>query len=106
MVGGWYADSRPPRLAESLEEQIDLAFSNIDLAVRTAGGKGISQVYRITSYHTRLSTTPEATECMAKAVAKWFPGEKPIWTQIGVEALGLSEMFIEIEAVAYDPKVV
>ena len=43
---------------------------------------------------------------MAKAVAKWFPGEKPIWTQIGVEALGLSEMFIEIEAVAYDPKVV
>ncbi|KAK5166060.1 uncharacterized protein LTR77_008321 [Saxophila tyrrhenica] len=102
--GGWKANTLPPTLSDSLEEQIDQAFSNIDLAMRAAGGNGISQVYRISSYHARLSATPETMEIMTKALAKWFPDYCPIWTAVGVEALGLSEMMVEIEAVAYDPK--
>ncbi|KAK4956545.1 hypothetical protein LTR10_006072 [Elasticomyces elasticus] len=104
--GGWKGGSAStlPELAESLEEQIDLAFNNIDMAMKTAGGKGLSQVYRITSYHVRMQTTPETIEYMAKSLAKWFPDYSPIWTAVGVEALGLPTMLVEIEAVAHDPK--
>lgn len=41
---------------------------------------------------------------MGKNLAKYFPDHKPIWTAIGVEALGDPEKLVEIEAVAYDPK--
>lgn len=72
--------------------------------MRTAGGKGLSQVYSVRSYHPRLSTTPEAIPAMAKNFKKYFPDHKPIWTAVGVEQLAMPEMLIEIEAVAYDPK--
>lgn len=94
----------PPVTEGNLEEQIDQAFRNIDLAMRTAGGKGLSQVYSVRSYHPRLSTTPEAIPAMAKNFKKYFPDHKPIWTAVGVEQLAMPEMLIEIEAVAYDPK--
>lgn len=71
--------------------------------MRTAGGKGISQVFRIRSYHPRIETTPEAMDIMMKNLEKWFPNYRPIWTAVGVERLALPEMLIEIEAVAYDP---
>jgi len=74
--------------------------------MRTAGGKGISQVYRITSYHVRMATTPELWEYLAKSIAKWFPDSGPVWTAVGVEALALPEMLVEIEAVAHDPQFV
>lgn len=33
---------------------------------------------------------------------KWMPDHMPIWTQIGVKQLGVSNMHVEIEVVAYD----
>lgn len=93
----------PPVLAESLEEQIDLAFANVNLAMETAGAKDMSQVYRITSYHVGMATTPEMMELMTKNFVKWFPEHCPVWTAVGVEALAAPGMLVEIEAVAYDP---
>lgn len=81
---------------------MDQAFRNIDLALKAAGGKGISQVYRITSYHPKACGNAMPT--MKENLLRWFPDHKPIWTAVGVENLGLPEMMVEIEAVAYDPQ--
>jgi enamine deaminase RidA (YjgF/YER057c/UK114 family) len=41
---------------------------------------------------------------MKQNLVRWFPDHKPIWTAVGVESLGLPEMMVEIEAIAYDPE--
>ncbi|KAH8892785.1 endoribonuclease-like protein L-PSP [Thozetella sp. PMI_491] len=101
--GGWDPDSAPGVFSKDLKTQIAQAFANINLALKTAGGKGISQVYRINSYHP--NQTPEAYRFMKENLEKWFPDHRPIWTAVGVEKLAFEEMLIEIEAVAYDPQV-
>ncbi|KAH7349751.1 endoribonuclease L-PSP [Plectosphaerella cucumerina] len=98
--GGWDPHSVPPKFPGDLESQIDQAFSNIDTALKDAGGKGISQVYRITSYHPK--SCGDAMPTMKANLLKWFPDHKPIWTAVGVENLGLPEMLVEIEAIAHD----
>jgi enamine deaminase RidA (YjgF/YER057c/UK114 family) len=92
----------PPTFAADLSSQVDQAFRNIDRALRAAGGRGLSQVYQIRSYHPK--NCGEAMPVMKANLFKWFPDHKPIWTAVGVDGLGLPEMLVEIEAVAYDPQ--
>lgn len=105
--GGWDA-SEPPfvtKLASgelSIEEEIAIAFKNVETALKTVGGKGWSQVYRVNSYHTEI--TPEATAAMTANFKKWMPDHKPIWTQTGTTMLGAPGMRVEIEVVAHDPE--
>ncbi|KAK6071008.1 RutC family protein YjgH 1 [Seiridium cupressi] len=100
--------TRPPPVfpGEDVTAQIDQAFSNIDHTLKTAGGKGMSQVFRITSYHP--SSSPEvmleAMKSMKANLEKWFPHHRPIWTAVGVQRLAFKEMLVEIEAVAHDPR--
>ncbi|KAH7013093.1 putative L-PSP endoribonuclease family protein [Ilyonectria destructans] len=100
--GGWDPNSAPPVLPTDLKAQIDQAFCNIDHTLKNAGGRGISQVFRINSYHPNLSQ--ETLGFMKENLEKWFPDHRPIWTAVGVEKLALPEMLIEIEAVAYAPQ--
>lgn len=95
------SDAIPPKFLGSLNDQVDQAFRNIDIALKAAGGKGISQVYKIVSYHPKACG--DAMPTMKANILKWFPEHRPIWTAVGVEDLGLPEMLIEIEAVAHDP---
>ncbi|WWC65916.1 uncharacterized protein I303_108538 [Kwoniella dejecticola CBS 10117] len=85
---------------EDIAKQIDQAFENVDLALRDAGGKGWSQVFKVTSYHLPLDHS--ATEAMIRNFAKWMPDHKPLWTEIGVASLGAEGMRVEIEVQAYD----
>jgi enamine deaminase RidA (YjgF/YER057c/UK114 family) len=102
ITGGWTAENGVPKFSESVEEQIDQAFVNVDTALKAAGGKGWDQVFRVNSYH--LSITPEITARMSQNFKKWMPNHKPIWTQIGVKELGAPGMAVEIEVSAHDPK--
>jgi enamine deaminase RidA (YjgF/YER057c/UK114 family) len=70
--------------------------------LKDAGGKGWTQVFRVTSYHTDL--TPEVTAIMTANFRKYMPDHQPIWTEIGVQKLGADGMNVEIEVVAYDPE--
>ncbi|KAI9807098.1 MAG: hypothetical protein M1825_005815 [Sarcosagium campestre] len=102
--GGWdpKADGADfPRFPGNIKDEVAQAFANADLVLRNAGGKGLSQVFRVTSYHTDL--TPEVTAYMTEGFRKWIPGQSPIWTQIGVRQLGAPDMHVEIEVVAYNP---
>lgn len=96
--GGWN-----PETGEYFKEtnaQIDQAFKNVDLALKDAGGKGWSQVFRVNSYHLPLNN--EALEAMVRNFAQWMPDHQPIWTTVGVQRLGEDDMRVEIEVVAHD----
>lgn len=37
---------------------------------------------------------------MLKGLSEWMGDEKPVWTQVGVDRLGVEGMRVEIEVVA------
>ena len=84
----------------SIEEEIAIAFKNVETALKMVGGKGWSQVYRVNSYHVPMND--EAMAAMVRNFKKWMPNHRPIWTCIGVPRLGDPEMKVEIEVVAHD----
>ncbi|KAE8143768.1 Endoribonuclease L-PSP/chorismate mutase-like protein [Aspergillus pseudotamarii] len=98
--GGW--DPNTGEFYKEINAQIDQAFANVDLALKTAGGKGWPQVYRVNSYHVPIND--EALEAMVRNFRKWMPDHEPLWTCVGVTRLGEDDMRVEIEVVAHDPK--
>lgn len=101
-LGGWDPDSDNAVISADAKEEIDQAFRNLDLALKHAGSKGVSQVIQIKSYHTNLGA--EVLGYMKENFKKWIPDHKPTWTAIGVAKLALDGMRVEIEAVAHDPQ--
>ncbi|ODN85012.1 hypothetical protein L202_00844 [Cryptococcus amylolentus CBS 6039] len=98
-TGGW---DESGKFFREINQQIDKAFENVDLALKTAGGKGWEQVFRVNSYHVPLNG--EAQEAMTRNFKKWMPNHKPLWTCVGVTRLGEDDMRVEVEVQAYDPK--
>lgn len=100
-TGGW--DPQPPNaISDNVEEQIEQAFKNVELALKSAGGKGWSQVFRVRSYHLVLDDA--AMDLMIANFRKWMPDHCPVWTCVEVGRLGIPGMKAEIEVVAHDPK--
>ena len=102
--GGW--DPKTSEIRPDLLDEIDQAFSNVELALKDAGiSDGWKSVFRVTSYHARFDGDQERV--FGKMVAnleKYMPGHAPIWTCVGVTALALPQMNVEIEVVAIDGK--
>ncbi|KAM3458687.1 hypothetical protein MY3296_000445 [Beauveria thailandica] len=98
--GGW--DPKTGAFEKEINAQIDLAFANVDLALKDAGGKGWSQVFRVNSYHLPLNT--EAMDAMVRNFRKYMPDHQPLWTCVGVTRLGEDDMRVEIEVSAHDPE--
>ena len=84
-----------------LDEQIDQAFENVDVTLKHAGGKGWSQVFRITTYSVDFDEKHQ--QAIVRNLEKWMPNHMLIWTELSVHRLGLPEMRIEIEVVAHVP---
>ncbi|EAU93517.1 endoribonuclease L-PSP [Coprinopsis cinerea okayama7 len=95
--GGW--DPATGKLPTSITAEIDQAFSNVDLALRTAGGQGWSQVYKIHIYMLDIKDE-EAVKALVRNMKKWMPNHKPILTVVGVKDLALEGMRIEVEVAA------
>ncbi|CBX95966.1 similar to endoribonuclease L-PSP [Plenodomus lingam JN3] len=98
--GGWHPETGA--YSDSVKDQIEQAFANVDLCLKDAGGKGWSQVYRVNSYHPILDD--DVLKIMADNFKKWMPDHSPIWTCVGVMKLAEDKMKVEIEVVAHDPK--
>lgn len=95
-------------IPSSVLAEIDQAFSNIDLALRTAGGTGWSQVYRVRLYALDCEMTEENLGRMVENINKWCGGKgakgkekRPILTGVGVSRLGQPGMRFEIGVAAY-----
>jgi enamine deaminase RidA (YjgF/YER057c/UK114 family) len=103
-TGGW--NTTTSEIPSDLLEEIDQAFANVQLALQDAGVKeGWKGVFRVNSYHAgfeREEDRERVLERLVENLNKWCPGHAPIWTCVGVAALGLPGMRVEIEAVAVD----
>ena len=99
LTGGWDPVTGGD-IPQDINKQIDQAFRNVDLTLRTAGSKGWTQVVSVKSYHVPMCD--EALDAMARNLKQWLPDQKPIWTCIGVPALGMEAMKVEIDVVAWD----
>lgn len=93
--GGW-SDSL--EIPEKLEDEIELAFRNLERTLSTANAEW-KHVAHINSYHVG-GFPPEVNATMTRLFRQYMPDHAPIWTQIGVESLGLPEMRIEIRVTA------
>ncbi|MET0899578.1 MAG: Rid family hydrolase [Mycobacterium sp.] len=96
--GGWDDEFNFP---DDLEEEIVRAFDNVERTLATAGASW-RDVISVTSYH--VVSEPEAFAAHNRVVVDQFRtrmGDRaPIWTEIGVTALGAPKMHIEIQVTA------
>ncbi|WP_409494471.1 Rid family hydrolase [Amycolatopsis sp. cmx-11-12] len=97
--GGWGDDWNFP---ESLEDEIVQAFENVERTLATAGATW-RDVIAVNSYHVPDSpeTIGEAHNRVMVAQFRERMGDRaPIWTEIGVPALGAPGMRVEIRVTA------
>jgi enamine deaminase RidA (YjgF/YER057c/UK114 family) len=101
--GGWDDDLTLP---DSLEEEIRRAFDNVERTLNTAGASW-SDVIHVNSYHV-LGEGQTMAEHHNPVIVEEFrrrmPDHPPVWTQVGVTALGLPTMHIEIRVTAVAPQ--
>lgn len=86
------------QIIEPMQEQIRVAFKNVERALQQAGGKGWSQVVAVRSYHIDLDASFETVVEMFK---EFMPNHRPVWVAVGVAKLG-EGMHIELEAESHD----
>ncbi|GAA1692168.1 RidA family protein [Glycomyces endophyticus] len=100
--GGWNDDIEFPA---DLEDEIAQAFDNVERTLNTAGATW-ADVVSVDSYH--LPDDPayigeRPGRLMAEQFRKRMNGREPIWTELGVAALGAPGMRVEIRVTAVVP---
>ncbi|WP_243740823.1 RidA family protein [Streptomyces sp. 8K308] len=97
--GGWDDDFVFP---EDLEEEIVRAFDNVERTLATAGATW-RDVVAVNSYHVPGSTEfigEVHNRVMVEQFRARMGDRAPIWTEIGVPALGAPGMRVEIRVTA------
>ena len=77
------------------DAQAEQTFANLR-RVLEAGGSGLDKIVKVTIYLTDMANFPKIVELRATYVTRPWPAD----TIVGVTALGLPELEIEIEAIA------
>jgi enamine deaminase RidA (YjgF/YER057c/UK114 family) len=93
--GGWNDDLQIP---EAIEDEIAAAFGNVALVLASAGANW-GHVIHVNTYHVG-GFPPVVNDTIVKLYRQYMPNHAPIWTQLGVEALGLPTMRFEIRVTA------
>ncbi|KAI9482922.1 MAG: Endoribonuclease L-PSP/chorismate mutase-like protein [Benjaminiella poitrasii] len=85
----------------SLKEEIDQAFKNIEYVLNSAGASW-KNVYKANSYHVNFKNTTDLMTTMFPKLHRKYMGEDnaPIWTCVGVTALGDKGMNVEVQVTA------
>ncbi len=98
--GGWNDAMEFP---ETVDEQIRLAFANVGRTLATAGANW-NHVIEVNSWHVGLEGhQAEVNATMTAMFRHYMPHHAPIWTLLGVEALGEPAMKVEIRVTAILP---
>ncbi|MEV4713988.1 Rid family hydrolase [Micromonospora sp. NPDC049374] len=97
--GGWDDDFNFP---EALEEEIVRAFDNVERTLAEAGATW-RDVISVNSYH--IPDSPDSigdshNRVMVEQFRKRMGDRAPIWTEVGVSALGAPRMRVEIRVTA------
>jgi enamine deaminase RidA (YjgF/YER057c/UK114 family) len=89
------------QIPESLADEIAQTFRNVERTLATAGASW-EHVVHVNSYHVG-GFPPEVNDVMVELFRHYMPNRAPIWTEIGVAALALPMMRIEIRVTAIVP---
>ena len=111
--GGWdpSTDQFPGDAStpDGVRRQIEQAFSNVDLTLRHAGGKGWSEVYAARMFYVLdgerdgeewQGNLDRVLEFAGEALRKWCPEHRPVLTAVEVRGLALAGLRVEIEVEA------
>ena len=93
--GGWSDDLEFPG---RLEDEIELAFKNVERVLAAAGATW-EHVIHVNSYHVG-GFPPEANETISRLFRQYMPNHGPVWTEVGVAVLADPRMRIEIRVTA------
>lgn len=104
-IGPWIRVSAQPGFdiekrgfPETLEAQATEAFENLAIVLQAAGAR-MEDVVEITSYQLDM----EQFNAVVDARNEAFGLHRPAWTAVGVSALPLPSMLIQVSATAYVP---
>jgi enamine deaminase RidA (YjgF/YER057c/UK114 family) len=98
--GGWNDDWKFP---ESIVDEIAQAFRNVERTLAAAGASW-AHVIHVNSYHVGLAgNQDEINRTMTERFRHYMPDHAPIWTCLGVAALGDPKMQVEIRVTAIVP---
>ena len=90
-----YADGR---MGDTFEEQADMVYKNLTRELESAGAS-VEDVVKINSYVVDLDR--DKSKVMRKAKDKVFTQQnQPASTMVGVSALVMKELLVEVEAIA------
>src|SRR5499425_665914 len=95
--GGWNDNWEFP---ESLTDEIAQAFRNVERTLASAGAAW-EHVIEVNSYH--VGFPEEVNQTMTERFRHYMPDRAPIWTALGVAALGDPKMRVEIRVTAILP---
>lgn len=98
--GGWDDEIRFPA---DLEAEIVQAFDNVGRTLATVGAAW-TDVVAVDSFHVPTAVDEigdEHTRVMAEQLRLRMDGREPVWTEIGVAALGAVGMRVEIKVTAH-----
>lgn len=87
--------SGPKGVVSGIEAQARLAFENLR-AVLAEAGAGLADVVELVTYHVDMREMP----VFSKVKQEFFPESYPAWTAVGVTALALPELRVEVRATA------
>ena len=88
--GGWNDELEFPG---SVRDEIVQAFDNVERVLNHVGSTW-TDVVSVTSYHAPIG--PESLELMVEQFRARMPERAPLWTCVGVAALGSPKMHVEI----------
>ena len=86
---------------ETLADEITQAFRNVERTLSSAGAKW-EHVIAVNSYH--VGFTEDVNRIMTEQFRQHMPNHAPIWTLLGVAALGDPKMRVEIRVTAILPE--
>jgi enamine deaminase RidA (YjgF/YER057c/UK114 family) len=81
----------PPVFADQARQ----AFDNLQRVLKEAGAT-LGDVVELVTYHTDMGEMPTFSEVKSE----FFPENYPAWTAVGVDALALPDLRVEIRATA------
>lgn len=100
--GGWNPESLDYPAGTSLQQEISYAFDNVATMLASVG-LNWANVGHVNSYH-KVEADGQITGALDEMVRQFglrFENHKPIWTCLGVAALGDPGMRVEIRVTAY-----
>jgi enamine deaminase RidA (YjgF/YER057c/UK114 family) len=92
----WVSGQTTRTAADGIEAQARLAFEGIK-HVLVAAGATMADIVEITTFHTDMHRDAAG---FAKVKDEYLPDNFPAWTGVGVTALALPELLVEIRVVA------